>query len=97
MGVTRASVLELARDLGIDIRIAPMSVEDVLGADELFFSGTAVEVTPIREVDGHVIGQGTLGPVTRRIQETFNQAVRGQLPQYRRWLSFARQPATART
>ena len=78
-------------DLGIEARVAPISVEDVLGADELFFTGTAVEVTAIREVDGRVIGGGKPGAVTRRIQETFNQAVRGQLPQYRRWLSFVRQ------
>jgi branched-chain amino acid aminotransferase len=91
MGVTRASVLEIAKDLGIEATVAPISVEDVLGADELFFTGTAVEVTAIREVDGRVIGDGKPGPVTRRIQDTFNQAVRGQLPQYRRWLSFVRQ------
>jgi len=93
MGVTRASVLEIAKDLGIETRVAPISVEDVLGADELFFTGTAVEVTRIREVDGRTIGDGKLGPITRRIQDTFNQAVRGQLPQYRKWLSFVRQPA----
>lgn len=91
MGVTRASVLEIAKDLGIEATVAPISVEDVLGADELFFTGTAVEVTAIREVDGRVIGDGKPGPLTRRIQDTFNQAVRGQLPQYRRWLSFVRQ------
>jgi branched-chain amino acid aminotransferase len=91
MGVTRASVLEIARDLGVEARVAPIAVEDVLHADELFFTGTAVEVTPIREVDGRVIGDGKPGPVTRRIQDTFNQAVRGQLPQYRRWLSYVRQ------
>jgi len=91
MGVTRASVLEIAKDLGIGATVAPISVEDVLGADELFFTGTAVEVTAIREVDGRVISGGKPGPVTRRIQDTFNQAVRGQLPQYRRWLSFVRQ------
>jgi len=95
MGVTRASVLELAADLGIGTRVAPISVEDVLGSDELFFSGTAVEVTPIRDVDGHTIGDGKPGPITRRIQETFNKAVRGQLPQYRRWLSFVRQEVRA--
>jgi branched-chain amino acid aminotransferase len=95
MGVTRASVLEIARDLGIDARVAPISVDDVFGADELFFTGTAVEVTHIREVDGRVIGDGKLGSVTRRIQDTFNQAVRGQLPQYRRWLSFVRQEVRA--
>jgi len=91
MGVTRASVLEIARDLGIAATVAPISVEDVLGADELFFTGTAVEVTAIREVDGREISGGKPGPITRRIQDTFNQAVRGQLPQYRRWLSFVRQ------
>jgi branched-chain amino acid aminotransferase len=91
MGVTRASVLELARDLQIPTRVAPMSVEDVLGADELFFTGTAVEVTAIREVDGRVIGEGKPGPVTRRIQDTFNAVVRGQRPEYRRWLSYASQ------
>jgi len=91
MGVTRASVLEIAKDLGIETKIAPISVEDVLGADELFFSGTAVEVTAIREVDGRVMSGGKPGEVTRRIQDTFNQAVRGQLPQYRHWLSFVRQ------
>ena len=95
MGVTRASVLEIARDLGIEARVAPMSVEDVLHADELFFTGTAVEITAIREVDGHVVGDGKPGAITRRLQDTFNQAVRGQLPQYRRWLSFVRQEVRA--
>jgi branched-chain amino acid aminotransferase len=95
MGVTRASVLEIARDLGIEARVADISVDDVIGADELFFSGTAVEVTAIREVDGRVIGDGKPGPITRRIQDTFNQAVRGELPQYRRWLSFVRQEVRA--
>lgn len=95
MGVTRASILELAKDLGIPTRVSAISVEDVLDAGELFFSGTAVEVTAIREVDGRVISGGKPGTITRRIQDTFNQAVRGQLPQYRRWLSFARQTAHA--
>lgn len=95
MGVTRASVLEIARDLSIAATVAPISVEDVLGADELFFTGTAVEVTAIREVDGRIISGGKPGPVTRRIQDTFNQAVRGQLPQYRKWLSFIRQEVRA--
>jgi branched-chain amino acid aminotransferase len=95
MGVTRASVLEIARDLGISSRVADISVDDLKIADELFFSGTAVEVTAIREVDGHVVGDGKPGPITRRIQETFNQAVRGELPQYRRWLAFVREEVRA--
>jgi branched-chain amino acid aminotransferase len=97
MGVTRASVLEIAKGLGIDARVADISVDDVMAADELFFTGTAVEVTAIREVDGREISGGKPGPITRRIQDTFNQAVRGELPQYRRWLSFVRQPVSART
>jgi branched-chain amino acid aminotransferase len=95
MGVTRASVLEIARDLGLETRVAPISVEDVFGSDELFFTGTAVEVTAIREVDGRVIGDGKPGPLTRRIQDTFNQAVRGELPQYRHWLAYVRQPVSS--
>ena len=95
MGVTRASILEIARDLGIVSRVNPISVEDLMTADELFFTGTAVEVTAIREIDGHVVSGGKPGPVTRRIQDTFNQAVRGQLPQYRRWLTFVRQEVRA--
>jgi branched-chain amino acid aminotransferase len=92
MGVTRASILEIARDLNIGTDVRPLRVDDLLGADELFFSGTAVEVTPIREVDGHAIGQGKPGAITRRIQQTFFEAVRGRRPEYRRWLSYARQP-----
>jgi len=91
MGVTRASILELARDLSIPSRIAPIAVEDLHGADELFFSGTAVEVTPIREVDGQTIGGGKPGPITRRLQETFNDVVRGNQPAYRHWLAYTRQ------
>ncbi|HEY7291552.1 MAG TPA: branched-chain amino acid transaminase [Vicinamibacterales bacterium] len=90
MGVTRASILEIANDLGIPSTVATMSVEDVYHADELFFTGTAVEVTAIREVDGHILSGGKPGPVTRRIQETFNAAVRGERPEYRRWLAFTK-------
>jgi branched-chain amino acid aminotransferase len=97
MGVTRDTMLQLARDLEIPMRIAPLTVRDLLSSDELFFSGTAVEVTPIREVDGQIIGDGKPGPITKRIQQTFFEIVRGQRPEYRKWLSFARQPATTRT
>ena len=89
-GITRDSVLQIARDLGLPVEIRPMSLIEVQNADELFFCGTAVEVTPIRELDGRPVGGGTPGPVSRRIQQTFFDAVRGRLPQYRSWLSFAR-------
>ena len=67
-----------------------MLTNDVETADELFFCGTAVEITPIKECDGRVIGDGGRpGPVTRKLQETFFAAVHGKLPQYRSWLSFS--------
>jgi branched-chain amino acid aminotransferase len=88
-GITRDSVLQIARDLGIPVTIRPMSLPDVQTADEVFFCGTAVEVTPIREIDGRTIGDGTPGPITQRIQRTFYDAVHGRLTQYKRWLSTA--------
>lgn len=88
MGITRDSVIQIARDLGLPMDIRPLSMNDVIHADELFFSGTAVEVTPIREVDGRVVGDGKPGPITRRIQKTFFDAVHGRAPQYRDWLAF---------
>lgn len=91
MGVTRDSVLQIARDLGIPVVVRPITLTDLQLAEELFFSGTAVEVTPIKEVDGRVIGDGKPGPVTRRVQKTFFDAVHGRLPQYKSWLSYAGQ------
>ena len=91
MGITRDSVLQIVRDLGLPLEIRPISVADVREADELFFSGTAVEVTPIKSVDDRTLGNGSPGPLTRRIQSTYFDAVHGRLPQYRHWLSFVRQ------
>ncbi|MEO8621402.1 MAG: branched-chain amino acid transaminase [bacterium] len=86
-GITRDSVLQIATDLGMPVSIRPVSLMDVEMADELFFSGTAVEITPIKEVDGRIIGDGTPGPMTRQLQATFFDAVHGRLPQYHGWLS----------
>jgi branched-chain amino acid aminotransferase len=86
-GITRDSVLQIARDLEMPIAIRPMTLTDIELSDEMFFCGTAVEVTPIKEVDGRVIGGGTPGPMTRQLQQTFQDAVHGKLPQYRSWLS----------
>ena len=87
MGITRDSVLTIARDLGLPVEVRPISLDDVRTADELFFSGTAVEITPIKELDDRMIGDGSPGPVTRRLQKVFFDAVHGRLPQYRKWLS----------
>ena len=74
-GITREAVLQIAKDLGIPVTVRPISLMDVEVADELFFSGTAVEITPIRVVDGRVVGNGKPGPVTLRLQQTFFDAV----------------------
>lgn len=89
MGITRESVLQIARDLGIPTEIRTIRPEELPRADELFFSGTAVEVTPIEEIDGTVIGDGRPGPITRQIRSRFFEIVRGRHAAYGRWLSYA--------
>jgi branched-chain amino acid aminotransferase len=87
IGITRRSVIELARDLGYEVRPMPMTRDDVYLADEAFFTGTAAEVTPIREVDGRPIGAGRRGPLTEKIQSLFFDVVNGRAEKYRRWLT----------
>jgi branched-chain amino acid aminotransferase len=91
LGITRDSVLQIARDLGVPVVIRALTLADLQTADEVFFSGTAVEITPIKDVDGRRIGDGMPGPITQRLQKTFFDAVHGRLPQYRSWLSMAGQ------
>jgi len=86
-GITRATVLELARDLGITVVSKPMTRDDVYLADEAFFTGTAAEITPIRELDGRIIGAGRRGPITEKIQNLFFEAVNGRAEKYRHWLT----------
>jgi branched-chain amino acid aminotransferase len=86
-GITRRTVIELARDLGLSVQTRPMTRDDVYLADEAFFSGTAAEITPIRELDGRPIGAGRRGPVTEKIQTAFFDAVNGRTPRYREWLT----------
>jgi branched-chain amino acid aminotransferase len=95
MGITRDSVLTIARDLGIPVEVRAMSVADLRGADEVFFSGTAVEVTPITRLDQHTYGDGTPGAVTRRLQQAYFDVVHGKVPRYESWLSVAKPAVTA--
>ena len=88
-GITRATVIELARELGYEVESRPMTRDDVYLADEAFFTGTAAEVTPIREVDGRVLGAGCRGPLTEKIQTLFFDVVNGRNPKYSHWLSLA--------
>jgi branched-chain amino acid aminotransferase len=86
-GITRGTVIELARDIGLEFVSKPMTRDDVYLADEAFFTGTAAEITPIRELDGRTIGTGRRGPVTERIQTLFFDVVNGRAEKYRHWLS----------
>jgi branched-chain amino acid aminotransferase len=86
-GITRDSVLRIARDLGIPVAEQKFTRDTMYVADELFMTGTAAEVTPVREVDNRRIGTGSPGPVTRKLQETYLRAVRGGEPRYREWLT----------
>jgi branched-chain amino acid aminotransferase len=86
MGITRSSVMTIARDLGYDITEREMTRSDVYTADEVFLTGTAAEVTPVREVDDRPIGGGERGPITKEIQQTFFAAVKGQDDRYSRWV-----------
>ena len=86
-GITRASVMRMARDLGYEVREENLVRTDLYNADEAFFTGTAAEVTPIREVDDRVIGEGHRGPVTKEIQSTFFAATKGELERYADWLT----------
>jgi branched-chain amino acid aminotransferase len=89
MGITRDSVLAIARDIGIEAIVRPISTTDIALADELFFSGTAVEIMPVTEVDGRTIGDGRPGLVTKRVQQAFFDVVYGRDASYREWLAYA--------
>ena len=88
LGITRDAVIQIARDLGHKVNVGPISLDDLLQADEAFFTGTAAEVTPIREVDGAFINDGQRGPVTQLIQNVFFSATSGRDERYRDWLTF---------
>ncbi|NQY74035.1 MAG: branched-chain amino acid transaminase [Candidatus Margulisbacteria bacterium] len=89
-GITRDSVLQIAKDLGYAFSISSVSRDELYTADELFFTGTAAEVTPIREVDGREIGSGRRGPITEKIQSTYFNAVKGEDPKYSDWLDLVK-------
>jgi len=86
-GITRDSILRIARDQGIVVKEEKFSRDTMYLADELFMTGTAAEVTPVREVDNRRVGRGEPGPVTKKLQETYFRAVRGEEPRYREWLT----------
>jgi branched-chain amino acid aminotransferase len=86
-GITRDAVLTMARDLGIDVIEKRITRDELYCADEAFFTGTAAEITPIRELDNREIGSGSRGPVTEKLQSLFFDVVEGKAAQYKHWLT----------
>ncbi len=89
-GITRDTVLTIARKLDIPVKEARLTRDEMYIAEELFLTGTAAEITPVREVDDRRIGQGKPGPVTKRIQEKFFEIVRGRDALFQHWLDAGR-------
>jgi branched-chain amino acid aminotransferase len=87
-GITRNSVMAIAREADYDVREENLVRTDLYNADEAFFTGTAAEITPIREVDDRVVGAGHRGPVTKELQDAFFAATKGEDPRHPDWLTF---------
>ncbi|CAN5219992.1 branched-chain amino acid transaminase [soil metagenome] len=92
-GITRKSAVQIARDLGIEVIERDIARAELYLADEVFMTGTAAELVPVREIDDHTIGDGTPGEITRAVQTAFENALFGRDERYREWLD----PVPART
>ena len=89
-GITRESIIQIAHDLGFEVREKRITRDEMYCSDEAFFTGTAAEVTPIRELDDRIIGNGGRGPVTEKIQNVFFDTVTGKNDKYRSWLTYVK-------
>jgi branched-chain amino acid aminotransferase len=89
-GITRATIIDFARDLGLQVKERRITRDEVYVAEEAFFTGTAAEVLPIRELDGRQIGEGKRGPVTEKLQSMYFDAVKGRLAAHQEWLTAVR-------
>ena len=87
-GITRRSIMDVAEKLKIGVKETNFTRDEIYIADEAFFTGTAVEVTPIREVDGRVIGNGSPGPITKKLQKLFFKIAKGEENAYKSWLNY---------
>jgi branched-chain amino acid aminotransferase len=86
-GITRDTVITLAREMGLEVREGRITRDQLWLADECFFTGTAAEITPVREVDNRAIGAGTVGPITKKLQDKFFAVVRGSDNSHSEWLT----------
>jgi len=87
-GITRNTIITLAKELGYDVVETTMKIEELYDADEVFFTGSAAEVTPIREIDDNTIGNGSRGPVTEKLQTMYFDLVHGRLEIHPDWLNY---------
>ncbi len=87
-GITRGAIVTLARDKGIPVHESPIARDELYIADEVFMTGTAAEVTPVREIDRRQIGAGRRGPITKTLQEAFFEVVAGKNRKYEGWLTY---------
>ena len=94
-GINRLSAMEIARDLGYELVERDVARGELYLADEIFMTGTAAELTPLREVDDHPVGDGRPGPITREIQSVFEDALHGRSERYAHWLDVVPAPAPA--
>jgi len=92
-GITRRSVIQIARDLGYEVVERNLARAEMYLADEVFLSGTAAELVPVKEVDDHAIGGGRPGEITRVLQAAFDDAIHGRSERYREWLDVVHAPA----
>ena len=95
LGITRDAIIEIASDMGIDVEIRALMLDDLLSADEAFFTGTAVEVVAIQELEGKRIGSAAPGQVTQRIQKAFRAVTSGRSEKYKHWLHPVQSPRMA--
>jgi branched-chain amino acid aminotransferase len=87
-GITRETIFTIAREQGLEVIEKRITRDEVYVADEAFFTGTAAEVTPIRELDGRIIGQGARGPITAKLQALYFDYVHGRRADYAEWLNY---------
>ncbi len=95
LGITRDAAIEIACELGFEVETKSLELTDLLTADEAFFTGTAAEITPIREIDNQIIGEGRRGPITEKIQQTFFAATAGRDLRFSKWLHPVNQTVAA--
>jgi branched-chain amino acid aminotransferase len=86
-GVTRKAIIGLAQDLGHPVEVRSIDRSELYICDEVFLCGTGVQVSPVIEVDHRAVGTGQIGPISRQVSERYFAAVRGNLPEYRHWLT----------